>query len=186
MTIGQFIVKRRVFFGFVFALVFLYFASPNLTTIAVGFPLGALGLAIRAWSSGLIRKNKALATDGPYAMTRNPLYVGSFIAGCGVSIMGGQEILAAIFVFAYLTTYRQIILNEEVHLAKLFPAELPAYMEAVPRFFPNVMKFKGFGPYDAANMLKKHKEWQAWLGYLAVTGVLLTKALGLWPHLPGQ
>lgn len=186
MSIGQFIVKRRVFFGFVFALVYLYFAKPDVTSIAVGFPLGALGLAIRAWSSGLIRKNKALATEGPYAMTRNPLYLGSFVAGCGVSIMGGEPVLAAIFVFAYLTVYRQIILNEEVHLAKLFPEELPKYMVAVPRFFPAVTQFKGFGQYDAAHMLKKHKEWQAWLGYLAVTGVLLTKALGLWPQLPGQ
>jgi protein-S-isoprenylcysteine O-methyltransferase Ste14 len=186
VNIGQFIVKRRVFFGFVFALAFLYFAKPDVTSVAVGFPFGVLGLAIRAWSSGLIRKNKALATDGPYAMTRNPLYLGSFIAGCGVSIMGGEPILAAVFVFAYLTTYRQIIVNEEAHLAKLFPDELPAYMAAVPRFFPAVTKFKGFGQYDGMHMLKKHKEWQAWLGLLAITGVLLTKALELWPQLPGQ
>lgn len=186
MSVGQFIVKKRVFFGFIFALVYLYFATPDKTTVLVGFPIGIVGLFIRAWSSGLIRKNKALATDGPYAMTRNPLYVGSFIAGCGAAIMAGQPIMAAIFVFAYLTVYRQIILNEEKHLMTLFPNELPAYMAAVPRFFPNPAKFSGFGKYDAMHMLKKHKEWQAWLGYLAVTAVLVTKAMGLWPQLPGQ
>jgi hypothetical protein len=78
--------------------------------------------------------------------------------------------------------YHQIIFNEEKHLLKLFPDQLPAYMAAVPRFFPNPAKFKGFGKYDGKHMLKKHKEWQAWLGYLAVTGVLLSKALGYWPE----
>jgi protein-S-isoprenylcysteine O-methyltransferase Ste14 len=171
-----------VFFGFVFAVAFLYLATPSTTAVAIGFPLGAIGLFVRAWSSGLIRKNKELAQDGPYAMTRNPLYVGSFIAGCGVSVMGGHPVLAIIFVVAYLAVYHQIIFNEEKHLLKLFPEQLPAYMAAVPRFFPNPAKFKGFGKYDGKHMLKKHKEWQAWLGYLAVTGVLLSKALGYWPE----
>lgn len=186
MSIGQFIVKKRVFFGFVFALAYLAFATPTRMSVLVGFPIGALGLAVRAWSSGLIRKNKALATDGPYAMTRNPLYVGSFIAGCGATIMGGNAVLAAVFVVAYLTVYRQIILNEEKHLLTLFPQELPAYMAAVPRFFPNPAKFSGFGKYDAKHMLFKHREWQAWLGYLAVAGALASKAAGLWPPLPWQ
>ena len=90
MKITEFIVKRRVFFGFVFALAFLAVAQPTWTTIAIGLPLGIPGLMIRAWSSGLIRKNKALAQDGPYSMVRNPLYLGSFVAGCGVAVMGGN------------------------------------------------------------------------------------------------
>lgn len=176
-SIGAFIVKRRVFFGFVFALAFLYFAQPVWWTLAVGFPLGVLGLAVRAWSSGLIRKNKALATDGPYAMTRNPLYVGSFIAGCGVVIMGGSVGLGLLFVVAYLSVYRRIILNEEAHLKTLFPEEMPAYMAAAPRFAPDLRRFAGWGNYDAVLMLRKHKEWQAWLGYLSVTAVLILKVL---------
>lgn len=180
LTVAQFIVKKRVFFGFVFAAVFLILAQPTLLTVAIGFPLGALGLAVRAWSSGLIRKNKVLATQGPYAMTRNPLYVGSFIAGCGAVIMGGNIWFAIVFVITYLTVYRQIILNEERDLAGYFPDEWPAYTKQAPRFFPDLRKFSGFGQYDAALMLKKHKEWQAWLGYTAVAIVLLTKALALW------
>jgi protein-S-isoprenylcysteine O-methyltransferase Ste14 len=182
VSIWQFIVKKRVFFGFLFALAFLYFAQPNPWTIAIGLPLGIPGLMVRAWSSGLIRKNKALATDGPYAMTRNPLYVGSFIAGLGVVVMGGDLILAAIFVVAYLGVYRQIILNEEAYLKQLFPDTMPAYLASgIPRFTPAVTRFKGLGEYDAALMLKKHKEWQAWLGYAAISGVLTAKALGYWP-----
>lgn len=174
MTLAQFIVKRRVFFGFVFAAAFMALAQPSILSLLVGFPLGLPGLAIRSWSSGLIRKNKALAQDGPYAMARNPLYLGSFVAGLGVSIMGGVWYLALIFVVAYLVTYRRIILNEEVVLLRLFPEELPGYMQKVPRFFPNVTKFAGWGSYDVAQF-RKHKEWQAWLGYLAIAGVLTAK-----------
>ncbi len=177
----QFIVRRRVFLGFLFALGFLYFSRPTWTTLAIGFPLGIPGLALRAWSSGLIRKNKVLTTDGPYAMTRNPLYVGSFIAGIGVSVMGGNPWFAVGFVIAYLYVYHQIIRKEEGDLVRLFPDEMPGYLNSgVPRFAPALTKFRGFGEYDAALMLKKHKEWQAWLGYLAVSGILLTRALGLW------
>ncbi len=184
MKLFQFIVKKRVFFGFLFAVSYLYVAKPSAESVAIGFPIGAVGLFIRAWSSGLIRKNKELAQQGPYAMTRNPLYVGSFVAGCGAAIMGGDWILAGIFVVAYLTVYRQIILNEEKHLVKLFPGEWESYVKRVPRFFPDLRKFEGFGEYDGKHMLRKHKEWQAWLGYLAVAALMLSKALGYWPDLP--
>ncbi len=184
MSLWHFIVRKRVFFGFVFAVCFLVFSEPTVTTVLAGIPLGVLGLSVRAWSSGLIRKNKSLATDGPYAMTRNPLYVGSFIAGLGGAVMGGNIWLALTFIVFYLAVYRQIILNEEAYLITLFPSELPTYMAAVPRFMPNVFRFSGFGEYDASLMLKKHKEWQAWLGFAVIAAVLLAKALGYWsiPH----
>jgi protein-S-isoprenylcysteine O-methyltransferase Ste14 len=180
----EFIVKKRVFFGFVFAVLFLVFSRPTLTTVLAGIPFGVAGLGIRAWSSGLIRKNKALATDGPYAMTRNPLYVGSFIAGFGVALMGGSIPLLLVFVVAYLTVYDRIIKNEEAYLKTVFPQELEVYMGTVPRFFPDVRKFRGSGEYNFELMWKKHKEWQAWLGLLAVTGLLLAKALGAFAGIP--
>lgn len=176
-VLGEFIVRKRVFFGFVFAAGFLMLAKPTPTSIGLGFLAGIPGLALRAWSSGLIRKNKALAQEGPYAMVRNPLYLGSFVAGCGVAIMGANPWLAAVFIVAYLLVYGKIIRNEEAYLIQLFPQEMPAYMAAVPRFVPNFAKFAGLGSYDPVLMLRKHKEWQAWLGYLAVALLLYVKTV---------
>ena len=69
---------------------FLWFARPTPVSLLLGSGLSVLGLFIRAWAAGFIRKDQQLATSGPYGYTRNPLYLGSFLLGgayLSVSIM---------------------------------------------------------------------------------------------------
>ena len=67
-----------------------------------GIPVALVGVAIRTWAAGHVRKNQQLAISGPYAYVRNPLYIGSLIAGIGLGISSGRVsiLIAIITLFA--------------------------------------------------------------------------------------
>jgi protein-S-isoprenylcysteine O-methyltransferase Ste14 len=67
--------RIRVPLGFLFALLYFWLARPCGRSLALGAILILPGLLVRALASGHVRKNEALATSGPYAYTRNPLYL---------------------------------------------------------------------------------------------------------------
>ncbi|NTU60700.1 MAG: isoprenylcysteine carboxylmethyltransferase family protein, partial [Deltaproteobacteria bacterium] len=112
----QNVVERRVALGYVAAAVFLVFACPTRLSVFLGFLPAVLGEAIRTWSSGVIVKNKALATEGPYSLVRNPLYVGNFLIGLGGAIMSGRVFLVALFLALFIPVYRGLVASEEKYL----------------------------------------------------------------------
>ena len=87
---GTWIQRWRVPLGFLFAAVFMILAKPTPRALLIGAGVSVLGLAIRAWAAGHIRKNAELAISGPYAFTRNPLYLGSFLLGLGFTFASGR------------------------------------------------------------------------------------------------
>src|SRR5712691_11798856 len=102
---GTWIQRWRVPLGFVCAALFVLFAKPRPVTLLAGAGVSIIGLALRAWSAGHIRKNDALATSGPYAYTRNPLYLGSFLLGAGFTIAAARWELALVFVALFFGIY---------------------------------------------------------------------------------
>src|SRR6202050_5464992 len=72
--------------GFLLAVIYFWLARPTWRSIAMGSILIVPGLLIRALASGHVRKNESLATSGPYAYTRNPLYLGSLLIGWGFAV----------------------------------------------------------------------------------------------------
>src|ERR1700751_5187443 len=78
--------RIRVPLGFVSAVLYFWLARPTWRFLVFGSVLIVLGLVIRALASGHVRKNEALATTGPYAYTRNPLYLGSLLIGIGFAV----------------------------------------------------------------------------------------------------
>jgi len=79
--------RLRLPLGFILAALYLAFGPrPSPLTLGVGVALALGGLTIRAWAAGHIVKNDRLATTGPYAHTRNPLYFGSFLIAAGFAI----------------------------------------------------------------------------------------------------
>jgi len=76
--------------GFLLAPIFILLARPRPVTLAIGGVIGLAGLLLRMWASGYLRKNDQLATAGPYAHTRNPLYLGSFLIGLGFTVAAGR------------------------------------------------------------------------------------------------
>ena len=101
--------------------------------VAVG--IGALG---RIWCSMYIAgfKNAILVTEGPYSVTRNPLYLFSFIGGTGVMLLTETLLFPTLFAFTYLIYYRKVIQQEELYLAQHYGNQFQSYVHRVPRFFP--------------------------------------------------
>jgi protein-S-isoprenylcysteine O-methyltransferase Ste14 len=172
------VARLRVPSGFLIVVVFAWFSRPTPDSMAIGIPVSLLGLALRAWAAGCLAKNQQLATGGPYAYTRNPLYIGTLLVAAGLAIASRSMGLAALFVVVFLLVYLPVIQNEEQHLRQIFP-EYSAYAERVPALFPRwTPKFeRNLNPFRAALYLK-NQEYQAGLGFLAGMLFLLWKMLG--------
>jgi protein-S-isoprenylcysteine O-methyltransferase Ste14 len=168
--------------GFAFAAAYFWFAYPTWISLVVGFAIAAMGVLVRALASGHIRKNSALATTGPYAYTRNPLYLGSIIIAVGF-IVAARNLwigLAALAMFAFI--YLPVITAEEKYLRSAFPA-YDRYASEVPRFLPRLTRYResaaaedGSSQFSSALYLR-HREYNAALGAILMLGALVLKML---------
>ena len=130
--------RIRVPLGFVFAVLYFWLARPTWRFIALGAILIVPGLLIRALASGHVRKNEALATSGPYAYTRNPLYLGSLLMGVGFAVAARSWWVGVVLVVMFFAIYLPVIRDEEAFLRQKFP-EFEEYARRVPRMFPRIV-----------------------------------------------
>jgi len=136
--------RIRVPLGFVTAGLFLVECArriPHETAIAWSLVLVLPGLALRAAASGTVKKNLELTVAGPYAFTRNPLYLGSALIAAGFALALFSWQVALVIVLGFAVIYIPVILSEEQFLRGAFP-EFDAYCRRVPRFFPRLMPAK--------------------------------------------
>jgi protein-S-isoprenylcysteine O-methyltransferase Ste14 len=169
--------RIRVPLGFVFALLYLWLAKPSLRFLLSSLPLILPGLLIRALASGHVRKNEALATSGPYAYTRNPLYLGSLLIGIGFAVAARSWWVGVLLVLMFFAIYLPVIRDEETFLRQKFP-EFDEYVQHVPRMFPRLIPNRGAENEALGFSLAlylQHREYNALLGTLAVLAALLIK-----------
>jgi protein-S-isoprenylcysteine O-methyltransferase Ste14 len=148
--------------------------------------LGAIavttGLVIRALASGHVRKNEALATSGPYAHTRNPLYLGSLLIGLGFVVAARSWWVGIVLAAIFFAIYAPVIRDEESFLRKKFPG-FDEYSRRVPRMFPKMTSHSGVGDKGATgfswDLYRQHREYNAFLGALAITAALILKMIVL-------
>jgi protein-S-isoprenylcysteine O-methyltransferase Ste14 len=129
------VAKLRVPFGFVLIALFLWLANPDRFSLLWGLPTALYGLWMRGWAAGHLYKDQNLAVSGPYARVRNPLYVGTLIAGTGLIVAAQSWPLAVVFAVYFGLIFLPVIELEEQHLAKLFP-DYRAYQNEVPMLLP--------------------------------------------------
>jgi protein-S-isoprenylcysteine O-methyltransferase Ste14 len=98
--------------------------------------LVVLGVALRSWAVGILRKDRELTVTGPYALIRNPLYVGSFLMMFGFCALIGDPMNYLLLPGPMLVMYWIKVRQEERLLATLFPRDWPSYARTIPRFFP--------------------------------------------------
>ena len=172
------VAQLRVPSGFLIVVVFAWFSRPTPVSMAAGIPISLLGLALRAWAAGCLAKNRQLATGGPYAYTRNPLYIGTLLVAAGLAVAARSTGLAVLFAAVFLLVYLPVIQNEEQHLREIFP-EYGAYADRVPALVPRIPKIreKNSNPFRSELYLI-NQEYQAGLGFLAGMLFLLWKMLG--------
>src|SRR5947209_15523293 len=117
---GTWMQRWRVPLGFACAALFFLLSRPRPLTLIIGGAVALPGLALRAWATGYLRKNDVLATAGPYAYTRNPLYLGSFLIGLGFTIAAGRIILGLVFAALFVGIYVPVMRVESATLEELF------------------------------------------------------------------
>src|SRR5881296_949729 len=129
--------RWRVPLGFVCAALFFVLGRPRLPTLAIGGAVAVIGLALRAWASGYLRKNDQLATSGPYAHTRNPLYFGSFLIAAGFALVAHWALLLLVVAF-WVIVYGPTIRRERRDMSARFPEAYASYARNVPAFVPRL------------------------------------------------
>lgn len=190
--------RIRVPLGFVVAAAFLWLASPTWVTMAESLILVIPGLWLRAYASGYVRKNAELTTTGPYAHTRNPLYLGSMLIAFGFAGASGSWIIAIALVILFAIIYIPTIQSEEAYLRAHFP-DFDSYARAVPRLLPRISPARpsSAAPQEGADrghfspgLYRKHREYNSLMGaaaiYLALAVRLASEQHILHARLPWQ
>jgi protein-S-isoprenylcysteine O-methyltransferase Ste14 len=139
-------------------------------------PVVLVGEGLRVWSSGTLEKNVAIADAGPYAYTRNPLYVGNFLIGLGFVVMGHNGWLAGMFLALFPLVYIPTILEEERFLRAKFGDVYEAYLRRVPRFLPSFSAAPRPSRFRW-ELVKFHRELQTWYALCAGFTAVVIKAV---------
>lgn len=172
--------RLRVPLGFVFAAAYLWFARPSWTWVGAGSVFIAAGLAVRAAASGYIRKNRELTTTGPYAHTRNPLYLGSILIAIGFVLAARNPWIAVAAGVMFVAIYLPVVRAEEHYLHSFFP-DYDEYAAHVPRFFPRWIPYRtdSAEPGDSYSreLYLKHREYNAALGSILMMGALILRMM---------
>jgi len=171
--------RIRVPLGFAFAVVFLWLARPTLLFLALSLILVVPGLWLRGYASGYVKKNRELTTTGPYAHTRNPLYLGSMMIAFGFAVAARSVWIAAILVVLFAAIYVPVIRSEEEYLRSVFP-DFDAYVATVPRLLPRLVAYSDSeatkGVFSGA-LYRKHREYNALLGAASMYAALILKLM---------
>ncbi len=174
MTYSEAAKKLRLPLGFVLGIGYLILARPAPLTLAVGGAIALVGVMVRAWASGHIVKNKRLATTGPYAHTRNPLYFGSFLIGAGFAIAAHWGLLLVVIAF-WALIYAPTMERERLNIRERFPDDYDRYSANVPAFVPRVTPWRADASEEggfSTELYMRHGEWKAGITYLLVIGWL--------------
>lgn len=173
---GAFFVRWRVRLGYPLAIAVLFFARPSPGSILYGALVGLVGLVLRAWAAGYLHKQEVLTVTGPYAYTRNPLYLGSAVLALGVAV-ATRSWISALLLGVYFTVFYSVVMRrEENELRPRHITNFDHYAATVPLFFPRLSPAKLSHTRTAAFSLtqyKKNHEWQAAVGFLLLLIVLV-------------
>ena len=178
-NLPKFLQKIRVFSGFVIAVVYIVFARPEPLTLSIGLAIALVGVLLRAWAGGHLRKSEKLDVSGPYAHTRNPLYLGTFVIALGFGLASGSWwlfVLAA----AYIGSIYFPVMNVEAEvLENRLGEEYREYAANVPILFPRLTPWKNSDRRFDFQIYLKNGEYNAAIGLAAAAAILVAKMIYL-------
>ncbi len=169
---GPWVTRWRVRAGYPLSILYIALAAPTPVYIAIGAAMAAVGLFVRAAAAGHLRKLETLTTSGPYAWTRNPLYLGSALMAAGFAIAGGSPWSALVIVAYFLTFYPAVMKKEEGELHTRYGYAFDEYAARVPLFWPRPPVRSGSNAArnnDSGfswDQYRRNREYQAAIGVL--------------------
>lgn len=164
-----FLVRRRTVFTWLIPLLLLalslvfHKSYGGWAAYSLGLGFVVLGEVVRFWSAGYIAKDAVIATGGPYAHVRNPLYFGSLLLAVGYGLVSGLGIWGVLFTVAlFLVFHLAAILYEEKFLTQKFGQPYLEYVQRVPRLLPSPWpRTTGAGRFTWAQSLKNREQTSA-------------------------
>jgi len=163
--------RVRVPLGFVTAALYLmelWRRAPVPAAVAWSLALVLPGLWLRAYAAGYVKKNRELTQEGPYAWTRNPLYLGSMLMAAGFALALLSWPVALVLAIGFAVIYIPVIASEERFLRVTF-TEFEEYCRRVPRLIPRLMvgprrKGKSADGGFSLSLYLRHREYNAAIG----------------------
>jgi protein-S-isoprenylcysteine O-methyltransferase Ste14 len=163
--------RVRVPLGFAVALLYLTEVlrrTPRPQAVAWSLALVLPGLWLRGYAAGYVKKNRELTQTGPYAFTRNPLYLGSILLAAGFAVALLSWVVAAALAVMFTVIYVPVIASEERFLRATFPG-FDAYCQRVPRLLPRLWRRTASAAANSAgafslSLYLKHREYNAGIG----------------------
>ena len=169
--------RLRVPTCYLLGILVLVLARPTLASLAAGGAIGLAGEALRLWASGHIDKTRALATGGPYAHTRNPLYLGSIVIAVGVAVAAASGWAALVVAVYFVAFYPSVMREEAGYLRARFPQEYAAWAAAVPLFLPRLTPAGPRATSFAWQRVRLNREWRTALALPALAALLWGRGL---------
>lgn len=172
--------RIRVPMGFAFAAVFLWLARPTWVSLGWSLLLVLPGLCTRGYAAGYVKKNEELTQTGPYAYTRNPLYLGSMLIAFGFAAAARGWLIPLVLAGLFAVIYWPTIRSEEAFLRERF-AEFDEYARAVPRLLPRLTAAPtsaSAGVFSRARYLH-HREYNSAMGALAIYAAFVVRLVRL-------
>jgi hypothetical protein len=169
--------RLRVPLGYAVGLLVLLLSRPSPESLLLGLPLGVTGEGIRVWAAGHIDKTRSLATGGPYAFTRNPLYLGSLLLALGLAV-ASASLWGVLAVAAYFAAFYPSVMREEAgFLREKFGVEYADWAREVPSFLPRLTPGGPRASRFLWERVGRNREWRTALGLLVVAALLYLRHL---------
>ena len=166
-------VRPRVVVARTLGFAVLLLVRPTPVSLLSAAPLALIGEALRIWAAGHIDKRRALATGGPYAHTRNPLYFGSLLLIVGAVVASASPWVAAVAA-AYVTYFYPKVLREEAQfLAGKFGDDYTEWAAEVPLFVPRLTPAGPRASEFSWARVRANREWEAALVVPGAAALLL-------------
>jgi protein-S-isoprenylcysteine O-methyltransferase Ste14 len=168
----NFWIQWRVRVGYPVGIAAFWFARPQSKWLFCGVGIAVVGLLLRAYAAGHLRKHKQLATSGPYAYTRNPLYLGSVFLGAGFSVASHSWISTALLAAYLIVFYPAVIRREQAELKTLYGDAFVVYASRVPAFWPRLSPATPSGERFSWALYRQNREYEAAIGLTVAMAIL--------------
>lgn len=151
--------RLRVHLGYVLIIALAVTATPTATGFALGTTGIGLAVVIRAWASGIVKKDEELAVNGPYSLCRNPLYVGNILIGYGFAAIHGEPWAYAAVTVYLLLFYPYTIRREAQKMENFFGEEYEKYREEVPVLIPRLTPYSTLSGWSFQQYFSENKDY---------------------------